>query len=277
MANHRLVFGIGAGFCYSLKDFKTDLPKLLNAFDNDILISTVDMPFTLARLIYDIVGQDRLYLDSGGFTLFKEQTKLGNKNPEFFKKCEKMKSKYLRLLNQIKVKECFELDNDYFLKDPDLTSPKNFLRSEIKEITGFYPTPVFKMHQGFAYWKALCESKEYSKLAVGGLAQTRAWNTKTDEIRAMMDYARLCGKKVHLLGCQNIQAFKEVQPSTVDYSIFQMAINLEFAKAEFLNTSDRRIIKETAVNYRDISHHITLWAVARAMSRCFLYDSYQKS
>ena len=56
-----------------------------------------------------------------------------------------------------------------------------------------------------------------------------------------------------------------------------MAINLEFAKAEFLNTSDRKIIKETAVNYRDISHHITLWAVARAMSRCFLYDSYQKS
>ena len=91
MVNHRLVFGIGAGFCYSLKDYKTDLPKLLNTFNNDILISTVDMPFTLARLIYDIVGQDRLYLDSGGFTLFKEQTKLGKDNPEFFKKCEKMK------------------------------------------------------------------------------------------------------------------------------------------------------------------------------------------
>lgn len=274
---HRLVFGLGGGFVYSLRNWKEDLPKLVTAFDNDILISTVDFPFTVAKVLHECVGKERLYLDSGGFTLFKDQMKLGADNPEFHNKCEKMKTKFLKMLGTIGVKECFELDNDYFLKDPEnLLSPENFLRKEVKEITGFLPTPVFKMHQGFEYWKQLCESKDYPRLAIGGLAQTRSWNTRTDEIKAMMDYARECGKKVHLLGCQNVQAFKEIQPSTVDYSIFQMAINLEAAKIERLGTKDKKILKESVIEYRDISPHITLWAVARAMARSFLYDSYRK-
>lgn len=274
---HRLVFGLGGGFCYSLKNYREDLPKLVNAFDNDILISTVDIPFTIAELLYDTVGGDRLYLDSGGFTLFKDQMKLGADNPQFHNQCEKMKTKFLKLLARIKPKQCFELDNDHFLVEPDdLLSPKNFLRQEIFEITGSYPCPVYKMHQGFEYWKALCEDPRYPKLAIGGLAQTRSWNTRTEEIKVMMDYARECGKQVHLLGCQNVQAFKEIQPDTVDYSIFQMAINLEVAKSEFLGTTDKKVLKESQVEYRDISPHISLYATARAMARSFLYDSYRK-
>ena len=266
---HRLVFGLGSGFVYACGGegkWKEVLPKVLSSFDNDLLISTVDIPKVAASLIYESVGSERLYLDSGGFTLYKHQMKLGEDNPEFYALCEKMKRKFLSLLEVVKPKEVFELDNEYFRHDDDLLSPRNYCREEVKEILGFYPTPVFKMHQGFEYWKRLCDSEEYQTLAIGGLAQTRAWNTRTEEIRKMMDYARICGKKVHLLGCQNVEAFKEIQPDTVDYSIFQYAINLQLAKQDLPELSE----------YKDLKQRTMICAVSRAKQRSFLYDSYKR-
>lgn len=275
MENNRLVFGLGAGFCYSCApegcSYQEYLPKVLSNIENhDILISTVDMPVKMAELIYKEIGTDRLYLDSGGFTLYKDEVKLGSDNPEFHKKCEKMAKKFLGLLKIIKPKQVFELDNEYFRKSEDLLSTENYLRQEVYDILGFYPTPVFKMHQGFEYWKRLCESELYPTLSIGGLAQTKSWNTKTEEIKTMVDYARECGKKVHLLGCQNVEAFKTVQPDTVDYSIFQLGINLPKAKKESPTWSG---MKE---EYTKLRHHIVLWALAGAMVRSFLYNSYRK-
>lgn len=294
MEKNRLVFGLGAGFCYSCApegfSYQQYLPKVLSNMENhDILISTVDMPIKMAELIYKEIGTDRLYLDSGGFTLYKDEVKLGSTNPEFFKKCDKMAKKFLGLLKIIKPKQCFELDNEYFLdydkeeyndrsfdqlssteKAFERIKPKHYLRQQVFDILGYYPTPVFKMHQGFEYWKALCDSPLYPTLAIGGLAQTKSWHTKTEEIKIMMDYARECGKKVHLLGCQNVEAFKNIQPDTVDYSIFQLGINLPKAKKENPTWSG---LKE---EYTKLRHHIVLWALAGAMVRSFLYNSYQK-
>ena len=275
MEQNRLVFGLGAGFCYSCApegySYQEYLPKVLSNIENhDILISTVDMPVKMAELIYKEIGTDRLYLDSGGFTLYKDEVKLGSTNPEFHKKCEKMAKKFLGLLKIIKPKQVFELDNEYFRKSEDLLSTENYLRQEVYDILGFYPTPVFKMHQGFEYWKRLCECSLYSTLSIGGLAQTKSWNTKTEEIKTMVDYARECGKKVHLLGCQNVEAFKTVQPDTVDYSIFQLGINLPKAKKE--NPTWNGLKEE----YTKLRHHIVLWALAGAMVRSFLYNSYRK-
>lgn len=174
-----------------------------------------------------------------------------------------MRRKFLALLQVVRPCEMFELDNEYFRKDEDLLSPKNYLRDEIKEITGRYPTPVFKMHQGFEYWKRLCESDLYDKLAIGGLAMTRDWHLYRDEFRKMMNYARQCGKKVHLLGCQNVETFKQVKPDTVDYSIFQYAINLEHAKKEHPELK----------TYEELKIHAVLYAFSRAKSRSFLYDN----
>lgn len=288
---NRLVFGLGAGFCYSCApeghSYQQYLPKVLSNIENhDILISTVDMPIKMAQLIYNEIGTERLYLDSGGFTLYKDEVKLGSDNPEFFKKCNKMAKKFLGTLKIIKPKQCFELDNEYFLdydkeeynsrsfdqlngteKAYERIKPKHYLRQQVYDILGYYPTPVFKMHQGFEYWKALCDSPLYPKLAIGGLAQTKSWHTKTKEIKIMMDYARECGKKVHLLGCQNVEAFKNIQPDTVDYSIFQLGINLPKAKMEH---------PELNSNYTLLRHHIVLWALAGVMVRSFLYNSYRK-
>ena len=275
MENNRLVFGLGAGFCYSCApegySYQEYLPKVLSNIENhDILISTVDMPVKMAELIYKEIGTDRLYLDSGGFTLYKDEVKLGKDSTEFHKKCEKMAKKFLGLLKIIKPKQVFELDNEYFRKSEDLLSTENYLRQEVFDILGFYPTPVFKMHQGFEYWKRLCECELYPTLSIGGLAQTKSWNTKTEEIKTMVDYARECGKKVHLLGCQNVEAFKTVQPDTVDYSIFQLGINLPKAKKE--NPKWNGLKEE----YTKLRHHIVLWALAGAMVRSFLYNSYRK-
>ena len=263
---HKLVFGLGGGFVYSCGGkgkWKTVLPKLLNTFDNCVLISTVDMSQVAAKVIYDAVGQERLYLDSGGFTLYKKQVKLGADNPEFHKLCDKMKARFMKMLSIAKYNEVFELDNEYFRKDPDMLSPKNYCREEVKALTGSYPTPVFKMHQGFEYWKRLCESDLYPRLAIGGLAQTREWNTHRDELTKMMRYARDCGKKVHLLGCQNVESFKMVQPDTVDYSIFQYAINLGFVNEEHPELT----------TYAEKKQQCVLYALARAKSRSFLYDN----
>lgn len=289
MSKHRLVFGLGAGFCYSSTPghipgatYEGWLPKVLDNITgsgHDVLISTVDMPVRMAQLIYKIVGGDHLYLDSGGFTLFKDEMKWRDgriTKEEFEGKCEKMKKKFIGLLKTIHPKVVFELDNDYFLGRSeetgeiisDLTDTSHFLREEIKELTGKYPVPVFKLHQGVEYWKALCEDENYPILAIGGLAQKRAWNTQTELIKTLMDYARMSGKKVHLLGCQNVQAFKTIQPDTVDYSIFQLAINLERAKKEH---------PEMNSNYTLLRHHIVLYALANSYVRSFLYDSYCKA
>lgn len=266
-SEHKLVFGLGGGLVYSCGSkgrWKTVLSTLLNTFDNPVLISSVDMSFVAAEVIYKTVGTDRLYVDSGGFTLFKDQMKYGEDNPKFHQACEKMKRKFLKLITKVHPVEVFELDNEYFRHDDDMLSPKNYCREEVKDILGFYPTPVFKMHQGFQYWKDLCDSELYPKLAIGGLAQTRSWDLHREELTEMMSYARSKGKKVHLLGCQNVETFKMVKPDTVDYSIFQYAINLAHAKEEHPDLT----------TYEDLKIHAVLYAISRAKSRSVLYDNY---
>jgi hypothetical protein len=264
----RLVFGIGSGLISGLGPrWRELLPVMLGTFDNDFLFSALDVPFTIVDIIKKCTPGDRIYIDSGGFTLYKKEKKLGPEDPTFKKECERARKKFLKVLSQIRCKECFELDNEYFRYDEDLMSPKNYCREEVKEITGFYPTPVFKLFQGFDYWKRLCDSDMFPKLAVGGLAQTRAWNTHTEEIKDMMSYARQKGKKVHLLGCQNVEAFKMVQPSTVDYSIFQLAINIGMARQEHPELD----------TWQELAPHGVCWAIARAMARGFLYDCYDIS
>lgn len=279
-----MVYGLGGGLVYSCGakgKWKTVLPKLLQSVDNDYLISTVDMSQVATKEIYKCVGQDRLYLDSGGFSLFKYQKKrdeaiaaLDVNDPDyetrkqeheakFAKECDRMKRKFETMLQIGKYKEIFELDNEYFRAEEDMLSPKNYCRELVMKYQGFYPTPVFKMHQGFQYWKDLCESPLYPKLSIGGLAQTRDWKLYRPELVKMMKYARDCGKKVHLLGCQNVETFKMVRPDTVDYSIFQYAINLAHAKAEHPELT----------TYEDLKIHAVLYAFARAKSRSFLYDT----
>lgn len=289
MANgHKLVYGLGGGLVYSCGSkgkWKTVLPKLLLSVDNDYLISTVDMSQVAAKVIYNTVGQDRLYLDSGGFTLYKYQckrddalAKLDPNDPDhaakaasihkkFADECNKMMRRFEKMLQICKYKEIFELDNEFFRADADPLSTKNYCRELVKKYQGFYPTPVFKMHQGFQYWKDLCDSPIYDKLSIGGLAQTRDWKKYRPELVKMMNYARQCGKKVHLLGCQNVETFKMVRPDTVDYSIFQYAINLAHAKKEHPELT----------TYEDLKIHAVLYAFARAKSRSFLYDTYMDS
>ena len=95
---HKLVYGLGGGLVYSCGSkgrWKQVLPTLLKTFDNSVLISTVDMPKNAAKIIYETVGQDRLYLDSGGFTLYKLQKKYGPDSERFHHECEKMRRKFL--------------------------------------------------------------------------------------------------------------------------------------------------------------------------------------
>jgi len=261
----KLVYGLGGGLVYSCGakgKWKQTLPKLLNSFDNSVLISTVDMSYTATKVIYETVGKDRLLLDSGGFTLYKKQLKLPE--AEFAKECEKMKKKFLNMLSIAEYSQIFELDNDYFKKSDDLLSPENYCRQEIKDITGEWPTPVFKMFQGFEYWKGLCDSDIYKNLSIGGLAQTNAWDSNRDVLRKMMNYARQVGKKVHLLGCINVETFKLVKPDSMDYSIFQYAINLAHARKEHPELD----------SYEDLKIHAVLYAFAQAKSRSFLYDTF---
>ena len=267
-SQHSMVYGLSIGLVYSCGvegAWKDKITKLLNTFNNPVLITTADMSYTAAKVIADAVGPNRLYLDSGGFTLWKKEQLLGDNNPEFCKLCNKMQKKYLRMIQEITPMEVFELDNEYYRKDEDLLSPLNYCRQETFDILGFMPTPVFKMHQGFQYWKDLCESSLYPKLAIGGFAATREWHTRIDEIKILMDYARQHGKKVHLLGCQNTAAYKSIQPDTVDYNIFQLGIVLNKVKKEHPGMTDSRELRMQAV----------LWAFANAKSRSFLYDCYK--
>lgn len=280
----RLVMGLGGGLVSSCRSDKV-LEKLLLAHDNDYLISTVDMTTGYIKFIQSVVSGDRLWLDSGGFTLFKKQKKLGVDNPLFAAECEKMKKKFMRFLKLGHFKMCFELDNEYFREDEDLLSPKNYLREEIKEITGYYPAPVFKMHQGFQYWKDLCDPPLYPVLSIGGLAQGRQWHVYRPELDKMMKYARDCGKYVHLLGCSNVETTRFIMPDSVDFSIFRYAINIEKARNNFMKKiNEGEIIPgedvyESAgkdlsgrIPYKYLSRDIVLYAFADARAKEFLYE-----
>lgn len=269
---HKLVYGIGTGWLGGItgNNKEANMRKVLNSFGNAILFSSIEMSRPMAKLIWDIVGTDRLLVDSGGFTLWKKQVKMSMDGvdalqlPEFHKECEAAKRKFLNVLSVCKPRQVFELDNEYFRHDEDLMSDKNYLRKEVYDILGFYPTPVFKIHQGFEYWKRLVESDRYETLAIGGLANIRAWHTKIEELKTLVAYARQHGKQVHLLGCQNIEAFKEIQPDSVDYSIFQFAININRAKKEHPHLTE----------YKDLKRHMSLYALAAANARSFMYDCY---
>lgn len=280
----RLVMGLGGGLVSSCRSDKV-LEKLLLAHDNDYLISTVDMTTGYIKFIQSVVSGDRLWLDSGGFTLFKKQKKLGVDNPLFAAECEKMKKKFMRFLKLGHFKMCFELDNEYFREDEDLLSPKNYLREEIKEITGYYPAPVFKMHQGFQYWKDLCDSPLYPVLSIGGLAQGRQWHVYRPELDKMMKYARDCGKYVHLLGCSNVETTRFIMPDSVDFSIFRYAINMEKSRNNFMKKiNEGEIIPgedvyESAgkdlsgrIPYKYLGQDMVIFAFADARARQFLYE-----
>lgn len=273
VSEHRLVFGIDGVWCWGFGDMPERierLKKVFASFNNAILISTFNGSKPFAKMLYDLLGTERLYVDSGGFSLWKKQVKLMDKgldpyaDPAFVKECERAKRKFLAALTVCKPKQVFELDNEYFRHDEDLMSTKNYLRQEVYDILGYYPTPVFKMHQGFEYWKRLCESDKYHTLSIGGFAIKREWHTRIEEVKKLVAYARSCGKKVHLLGCQNIEAFKEIQPDTVDYSIPQYQINANRVTKEhphLKRPKDRRL-------------HMSLYALAAAKSRSFMYDCY---
>lgn len=276
--------GLGGGLISSCRSDKV-LEKLLLSHDNDYLISTVDMTSGYIKFLQNVVGGDRLWLDSGGFTLFKKQKALGESNPVFWNECERMKKKFLRFLTMGRFKMCFELDNEYFRHDDDLLSPKNYLREEIKQITGYYPAPVFKMHQGFQYWKDLCDSQLYPLLSIGGLAQGRQWHVYRSELDKMIKYARDKGKYVHLLGCSNVETTRFIMPDSVDFSIFRYAINIEKARNNFLAKVKSGVIipgpdvyESTGpdltgrIPYKYLSRDTVLYAFAEARAREFLYE-----
>lgn len=267
MSHKRMVIGLVPGgaarWCGPGGEWRQTLPKILKSFENSFLISTASATYVFTEYLYNLVGKDRLFLDSGGYTLFVKESKL--EREAFEKECEKMKRKFLKILKVAEFDTIFELDNDYFQKDEDLLSPKNFLREEVKEITGSYPTPVFKMHQGYQYWKDLCESELYPTLAVGGLAPTRSWGVHKEELQKMVNYARQCGKRTHFLGCRNVETAKFAKPDTIDYDISLYAVNYALAKKEHPNLSptDPKFYKCMAAH-----------AFANAKSRSFLYDTF---
>ena len=276
--------GLAKAMIYHCKG--NSLEKMLLLQDNDYLVSAIDdMTAKHIEWLRDTVGSDRLWLDSGGFSLFRKESKLGKDSPEFKKECESVRKKFLRLLQVGGFKMCFELDNEYFRKDDDLLSPKNYLRDEVKAITGYYPVPVFKIHQGFQYWKDLCDSPLYPILSIGGLAQGRQWHLYREELSRMMKYARDNGKYVHLLGCSNVETTRYVMPDSVDHSIYRFAINIARARENYVRKVREGIITPPPEVYEsageDLSGRIPLkylgqdmvvFAFADARARQFLYE-----
>lgn len=262
---NKLVIGLGGGLIAGVTD--EQLCKLIDETGCKILISAVDMTYHVAEMLYKKYGPDFIYLDSGGFSLYRKEIS-GITRDELLKAADKQKKKFLKLLTLCPASQVFELDNEVYRFDPDLTSPKNYLREEIKDITGHYPIPVFKMHQGFAYWKQLCDSDMFPILSIGGLAQTKTWGKHPEKLKMMVDYARLCGKKVHFLGCGNVAVTKYAQPDTVDYSICQFAINMQLVNNEFRSKG----VEPPEFKY--CKKHLTLWAFTRAIQRKFLYSAF---
>lgn len=259
--------------------------KLLLAQDNDYLVSAMDVTVENAAWLRDAVGADRLWLDSGGFTLYRKEGKMGKDNPHFKRACEATRKKFLRLLSLGPFKMCFELDNEYFRRDPDLLSPKNYLREEVKELVGYYPVPVFKMHQGFQYWKDLCDSDLYPILSIGGLAQARKWHVYQEELGKMMNYARDKGKYVHFLGCSNVNTTRWAMPDSVDYQIYRFAVNIIRANENYRKKVKEGLIVPTqevidragadlsgSLPLHVIGQDMVTFAFADARSRNFLYE-----
>lgn len=259
--------------------------KLLLAQDNDYLVSAMDVTVENVAWLRDAVGPDRLWLDSDGFTLYRKEEKMGKDNPHFKRACEATRKKSLRLLSLGPFKMCFELDNEYFRHNPDLLSPKNYLREEVKELVGYYPVPVFKMHQGFQYWKDLCDSDLYPILSIGGLAQARKWHVYQEELGKMMKYARDKGKYVHFLGCSNVNTARWAVPDSVDYQIYRFAVNIIRANENYRKKMKEGLIVPTqevidragadlsgSLPFHVIGQDVVTFAFADARSRNFLYE-----
>ena len=277
-SKHRLVMGIGPGMAYSLPgnprnpdEYVPDAwEKVLPWLDHDILVSAqygAPQAIKAMQKVWD--PKEHLFVDSGGFTLYRKQLKMGFDNPEFKKICDQAARTFFRFITKVTPKVCFELDNEHFRADEDMLSPRNYLRQEVKDILGYYPVPVFKMHQGFEYWKALCDSDLYPRLSIGGFAATGDWHTMIPEVRTMMLYARAKGKWVHLLGCANLAAFRAIQPDSVDYNIHQLGLNIIDARTEHPELTDD-------LPWREVMHQVALWSVTRAVCRSHYYDGFRE-
>lgn len=276
---HRLVIGTNNGWTSALAGNSHDpdnyVPdvweKLLPYVGHDMLVSAYYGDKQLIKAMKKYwPPEEHLYVDSGGYTIYRKELKLGSGHPEIKRMCEYAKKRLLNFLKETKPKEVFELDNEYFRVDEDLLSPKNYLREEIKELTGKYPIPVFKMHQGFSYWKALCDSDMYPKLAIGGFAMTKEWHTRINEVRIMVAYARTKGKWIHLLGCANVAAFRLVQPDSVDYSAYQLGINVNQGRMEHPEWPRDK-------PWGEMKQTFALYGMASALCRSHYYDGFAQT
>lgn len=258
------VFGFGGGMVYS-SGFPKDtslLKGILDFLEAPVLVSAAaGTSNDSIKFIYEHVGQERFFFDSGAYTLLKRQKK--DTPEQFVKRCKSTARSYLHKLTIAKYAQVFEMDNDYFKVDDDLLSPKNFLREQAAEILGRYPTPVFKLHQGFDYWKRLCESPLYPTLAIGGLAPTRSWGSHRDTLIPMVAYARSCGKKIHTLGCANVDIIRHIKPDSTDFNIFVFAKGIAAIRKDY---PDDPLDKE-------LRYKLVKWCAADAKARECLYKS----
>lgn len=160
------------------------------------------MPSTIYTLTSEVIGKDRIYIDSGGVTLFKNEVKMGKDSPEFHKKCERMRTKFLELLKAVPCKEAFELDNEYFRRILIYCLPGIIAAKKSRRSPGFIRPPFSKyirdLNIGRPYASLICIP---NSPLVASPKQNHGINT-TMKLKVMKDLVRARGKKVHLLGCQ---------------------------------------------------------------------------
>lgn len=140
-------------------------------------------------------------LDSGAFSFLKGQT-----NPDF----SHYTGEYIDFINRNHIDKFMELDIDA-IKGINYVEK---LRNRIEAKTGRQCTPVWHRSRGMDYFKGLC--RDYSYVAIGGLAIKDIKRNEYQKLIPMVNYAHSQGCKIHGLGFTNIPWLSKIHWDSVD-------------------------------------------------------------
>lgn len=145
-------------------------------------------------------------IDSGAFTFISSQSK--GKEVNFDDYVER----YTSFLKQNKIKHYFELDVD---KVKGLGYVEE-VRRYLEKSTGTPSIPVWHKSRGIEYYKKMC--KDYSYIAIGGLAIKDIKGNEYPKLAKLVNYAHANRCKVHGLGFTQMSWLTKIHWDSVDSS-----------------------------------------------------------
>jgi hypothetical protein len=153
--------------------------------------------------------RNNFMLDSGAFTF------IGDKKTKI--NWKQYTEEYAKFINDHDVELFFELDIYSVIG----TKETENLRTSIESMTNKKSIPVWHIFLGIDYYKWMVKNYDYIAIGASGRHDSKWTRTNPEKLKALVQYAKKRGTKVHGLGYTVMKTLKQIPFHSVDSTTWQ--------------------------------------------------------